>query len=217
MKKKILTLALAVVAIFCLSACGKEEVIDNTPVLSVPKNFEASEEIINTNINDGKFQYCDATIEIGSKVGTLLDFSGAKITKGYGSKILETTFLEPGESGSIDITTNDDNVLTVYIYNAANIKQYPSGCTITGIYYYNTNNEQINNEQYGMAHLPGGITLSEKEGNFTKYLSQYTFENNKKVLSDTNIIAYYKTESYTLTIVYDKDSKIINQIKYSVN
>ena len=215
MKKRILLLALMITTIFCLSACGKEEVIDE-PVLSIPKHFEASEEIINTNINDGKFQYCGNVIEIGSKLRLLLETSDAKITKDFGSRILETTFLKPGENGSVDVTTNGENILTIYIYNDTDIKQYPAGCTITGVYYYNTNNEKINNEQYGMAHFPGGISLSEKENKFTEYLSNYKSENNKKVLSETNVIAYYKTDSYAFTIVYDEDSKVINQIKYSI-
>lgn len=220
MRRKILII-IGCITILTFTGCAqnKQTQIKETEIESTTENIETFsklEEINNLKLTDKKIQIADKIIELPMKVDKFTEKTNFNFSKYFGSNSNEDTILKPNETGTVYMTTNDNNILMVEVTNLDTQDRKLSRSYVTGVDVSITNDEEINKHQKGILYTLNGITYGDNIKNYEKLLKKIEKDNYLETTKDNNKILFYSKDKCNLTICYDSNTNIINEIKFSV-
>lgn len=196
--------------IILLTACANSE----QPHLAIQNN--SLPEIRTSNIEDGNIQINNKIINLPILVEDFLNNTELEFTTDYGNKYNKESNLQPNEEITTYMTSNNKNIITVYIKNPSEERMKKiNNCYITGISISQTTDSKINEYQKDIIFTIGGIGYNELITTYEDLLKKQENDNFIQSEYENTIVNYYTKENYTLVIFYDKDTKNITEIYYA--
>lgn len=196
--------------IILLTACANSE----QPHLAIQNN--SLPEIRTSNIEDGNIQINNKIINLPILVEDFLNNTELEFTTDYGNKYNKESNLQPNEEITTYMTSNNKNIITVYIKNPSEERMKKiNNCYITGISISQTTDSKINEYQKDIIFTIGGIGYNELITTYEDLLKKQENDNFIQSEYENTIVNYYTKENYTLVIFYNKDTKNITEIYYA--
>ena len=213
MKKKLL-LILTLCMAFSLTACKTEKVEEQKEETTSYKTYAVKDEIINSQIKDGKVQILDNVITFPIKYSDFISQTKLSVNKAFSSDFDPSYILEEGEEKKIYLTSNDTDVLVVTIKNDTQSLKMAMECNIVSIQLSKTTSKEINDSLKNIVYMPYGITYDKK---FTDYKDKLKKIDSKEKQYDTNMTINYTQDNYSLAVFYDTETEKITEIIYKIN
>lgn len=213
MKKKLL-LILTLCMAFSLTACKTEKVEEQKEETTSYKTYTVKDEIINSQIKDGKVQILDNVITFPIKYSDFISQTNLSVNKAFSSDFDSSYVLKEGEEKKIYLTSNDTDVLVVTIKNDTQSLKMAMECNIVSIQLSKTTSKEINDSLKNIVYMPYGITYDKK---FTDYKDKLKKIDSKEKQYDTNMTINYTQDNYSLAVLYDTETEKITEIIYKVN
>lgn len=213
MKKKLL-LILTLCMAFSLTACKTEKIEEQKEETTSYKTYAAKDEIINSQIKDGKVQILDNIITFPIKYSDFISQTNLSVNKAFSSDFDSSYVLKEGEEKKVYLTSNDTDVLVVTIKNDTQSLKMAMECNIVSIQLSKTTSKEINESLKNIVYMPYGITYDK---NFTDYKNKLKKIDNKEKQYDTNMTINYTQDNYSLAVLYDTETEKITEIIYKIN
>lgn len=181
--------------VILLTACA------NTEPTSLDIQNNSLPEIRTSNIEDGNIQINNKIINLPILVEDFLNNTELEFTTDYGNKYNKESNLQPNEEITTYMTSNNKNIITVYIKNPSEERMKKiNNCYVTGISISQTTDSEINEYQKDIIFTIGGIGYNELITTYEDLLKKQENDNFVQSEYENTIVNYYTQENYTLVI-----------------